>query len=213
MYRAVRVAILVLCWCGFTQAVMGAETGLLTRKSDIQEQPSMKSSSIGEVPAGTPVSVLQRQGVWFEVAVKGSSMKGWVRFSRVKMTAHKADKATTSAAGGSTNALANLARSATGVFAYGGRNSQPDGVSTIGIRGLQAQDLANAAPNPAARREMESHRATQQQADLYAKVASLRPQQVAYLEDSAEGGLSLGGFSLSLPTSSGTSNAISGTKE
>lgn len=78
------------------------------------------------------------------------------------------------------NAVTGVLRGVTSLFNRGGPAPAPATLptSTIGIRGLGAEDIANAQPNPAAVGQMESLRADEAQARSFAAEASLSPVAV-----------------------------------
>lgn len=80
---------------------------------------------------------------------------------------------------GGNNAITGVLRGVTSLFnrsTAGSPSTLP--TSTIGIRGLGAEDIANAQPNPAAVSQMESLRLDETQARSFAAQASLAPVAV-----------------------------------
>ncbi len=80
---------------------------------------------------------------------------------------------------GSGNAVTGVLRGVTSLFnrgAAGTPSTLP--TSTIGIRGLGAEDIANAQPNPAAVSQMEALRLDEAQARSFAAQAALTPVAV-----------------------------------
>lgn len=98
--------------------------------------------------------------------------------------------ATTGAQAQSTggNAVTGVLRGVTSLF--GGRSASPATLptSTIGIRGLGAEDLANAQPNPGAVGQMEALRVDETQARGFAADAALAPVTVQALPTPARAG-------------------------
>jgi hypothetical protein len=64
-------------------------------------------------------------------------------------------------------------------------SSKPVTTSTLGVRGLDANDVATAQPNPAAVTQGERLRTSEAQAKQFAQRSGLTPRQVAELPDSA----------------------------
>jgi hypothetical protein len=58
---------------------------------------------------------------------------------------------------------------------------------TVGIRGLAAEDLENAIPNPGELDRMEGFRADREQAYRFAGAEQLTAQSVDYIPDNASG--------------------------
>ena len=71
------------------------------------------------------------------------------------------------ASGGATSGLRSLG----GLF---GGGSTTTATSTVGIRGLGAEDIANAQPNPTAVRDAEKMRVSAEQAQRFASASALR---------------------------------------
>jgi hypothetical protein len=77
--------------------------------------------------------------------------------------------------------FANLARGTTGLFGRSPAPTERTATATIGIRGLSADELRSANPNPAAVQQMEAYRADTVQASSFARDAALAAQTVEYL--------------------------------
>ena len=92
------------------------------------------------------------------------------------------------------NAVTGALRGITSLFNRGSAgNPATLPTSTIGIRGLGAEDLANAQPNPAAVGQMESLRLDEAQARSFAAEAALSPVIVQPLPAPARAPGSAGG--------------------
>ena len=63
------------------------------------------------------------------------------------------------------------------------RTPQGAATSTVGIRGLGAEDIANAQPNPTAVRDAEKLRVSAEQAQRFASASALRTQRVEPLPE------------------------------
>ena len=95
---------------------------------------------------------------------------------------------------GSGNAVTGVLRGVTSLFNRGATGSPSTlPTSTIGIRGLGAEDIANAQPNPAAVSQMESLRADETQARGFAAQAALAPVAVPPLPVPARAASTTGG--------------------
>jgi len=141
--------------------------------------PSGASASSARLTKGTPLEVIRRQGAWLEVRVTSSGSEGWVKNVSV------------AAAGGTASAprkkksegfFANLARGVSRLM--GGSPDPPEeqGSVTVGIRGLAAEDLASAIPDPAELDKMESYRADRDKAFRFAGEEQLTAQTVEYIQ-------------------------------
>jgi hypothetical protein len=154
---------------GLLPGAAAQEAAVTRRATELKDAPGDKGRSIAALPAQAAVTrTNERQGPWVQVRT-GAGATGWVHLFDI-------GPATAPAEGGST--AGNALRSVTGLFG-GSRQTQTG--STAGIRGLDAQDLANAQPNPGAVTQMEGLRQSEADAQSFARGASLRPASVEAL--------------------------------
>lgn len=141
--------------------------------------PSGASSSSARLAKGTPLEVIRRQGAWLEVRVKSSGSEGWVKNVSVAAVGGTASAPRKKKSEGF---FANLARGVSRLM--GGSPDPPEeqGSVTVGIRGLAAEDLASAIPDPAELDKMESYRADRDKAFRFAGEEQLTAQTVEYIE-------------------------------
>ena len=155
---------------GSAMAQAPAEPGLVKRAAELREAPGESARSLATLPAQTAVMRLgERQGPWIQVRT-GAGATGWVHMFDVEPATATASTAQ-AAPGGS--AATGALRSITGLF--GKSSAQPTtlATSTIGIRGLEAQDITNAQPNLAAVGQMEGLRQSDAQARSFASGSML----------------------------------------
>lgn len=167
---------------GLAPAASAQEAAVTRRATELRDAPGDKGRSIAALPAQSAVTrTSERQGPWVQVRTDAGAT-GWV---------HLFDIGPASAAkeGGST--AGNALRSVTGLFG-GSRQTQTG--STAGIRGLDAQDLANAQPNPGAVTQMEALRQNEADARTFARNASWSPATVEELPQPARRTASPGGI-------------------
>ncbi|KQT14281.1 SH3 domain-containing protein [Ramlibacter sp. Leaf400] len=160
------VALAWLMACGVVLAQPQEETVVVKQATELREQPGA-SRSLAALQADSSVTrMADRQGPWVRVRTT-AGLVGWV---------HLFDLGTPGSAAASSGGASGLLRGVTGLF---GKPS-PTTVSTsaVGIRGLGAQDLAQAQPDTAAVTRMEALRATEPQARQFARDAGLAPQSV-----------------------------------
>ena len=154
--------------------------------------PSGASASSVRLAKGTPLEVIRRQGAWLEVRVKSSGSEGWVKNVSV---AAVGGTATAPRKKKSEGFFANLARGVSRLM--GGSPDPPEqqGSVTVGIRGLAAEDLASAVPDPAELDKMESYRADRDKAFRFAAEEQLTAQTVEYIQgaESASSGPAVSG--------------------
>ena len=152
-----------------------AQSDLVTikRATELREAPGETARSLGPLALQTQVTRLAaRQGPWIEVRT-AQGATGWI---------HMFDAGTAPPAQGG-NAATGALRGITDFFGRGTAQSanRATGTATIGIRGLGAEDIANAQPNLAAVAQVEGMRIDANQARQFATAASLAQQNVAEL--------------------------------
>jgi hypothetical protein len=171
----VAIAPLVALASGAAQAQV--EQVLLKRPADLREAPGDGARALVSLPVHTPVTRLgERQGPWIKVSTGAApGTVGWLHMFDV-------GAANTPAAGG--NAATGALRSLTGFFNKGSAQAPANlATSTVGIRGLGAEDIASAQPNPGAVGQAEALRADAAQARGFAQAASLQAQSVDALPE------------------------------
>jgi hypothetical protein len=139
------------------------EALLVKRAAELREAPGDSSRSLAALAARTPVTRSgARQGAWIQVRTpEGAS--GWVHMFDVGSAASAAP------AGAGASALRGL----TSFFNKGSAQGTVTATSTVGIRGLGAEDLARAQPDPAAVMLAEALRQDADQARQFAVDAAL----------------------------------------
>ena len=158
-----------------TSAAPATGEPLVTKRvAALRDEPNDNARSLRALPLQSQLIRLgDKQGPWMKVRTDDGTL-GWVHMFDVTL-------ATTASSTGS--AGAGVLRSVTSFFNRGSavpRNSNV-ATSTVGIRGLNAQDIANATPNPQALQQAESFRLDAAQAGQFASVARLSRQSVAAL--------------------------------
>ncbi|HSV46708.1 MAG TPA: SH3 domain-containing protein [Ramlibacter sp.] len=167
---------------GLAQAQAQAESAMLKRNAELREVPGDASPSLGALPAASLVSRLgERQGPWVQVR-SGAGTIGWVHMFDLGPASGAGVAPAAPAAQASSNAATGALRGLTGLFNKGGtQRPVTSATSTIGIRGLGAEDLAQARPNPGAVAQMETLRQSEGQARQFASEAALTPVHVPAL--------------------------------
>lgn len=165
------LALALLIAGGAVHAQAQEETVVVRRATDVREQPG-ESRSLASLPAEASVTRLaDRQGPWVRVRT-AAGVVGWV---------HLFDLGTAgSAAASSGGGASGLFRGVTRLFGKPAATSASNN-ATLGIRGLGAEDLAQAQPDTAAVSRMEALRVTEPQARQFAHEAGLAAQTVAPL--------------------------------
>src|SRR6478735_3838870 len=146
-----------------------AEEAALTRRAlELRASPGDTGASVASLPPQAAVTRLDgRQGPWVQVrSAQGTT--GWVHLFDLGPAS-----ASGAASGGSGGFMTGALRGVTGLF-DGGAQRRTGPAATAGIRGLEAEDLANAQPNPAAVQRMASWRASESDARGFAGRAPWR---------------------------------------
>lgn len=143
------------------------ETGTTRVAVDLMATPYSDAKPAGKLPSNTTVDVLERRGGWLRISAKGKT--GWARLHQVRAGEGPETKAT----GGGLAALKNVSQT--------GRSGSQGIVATTGIRGLSAEELKSAKPNPKAVKSMETHRASDNSARDFARSAGLKEKDVPFL--------------------------------
>jgi hypothetical protein len=152
-----------------------AQSGAVTVKRDAQlrDAPGESAAILATLPVQSQLTRLaNRQGPWIEVRT-AQGQTGWV---------HLFDVGTVPTAQGGNIATGAL-RGLTGLFG-GGNTLAPTtrtATATVGIRGLGAEEIVNAQPNPTAVMMLETLRLDAAQAQQFAAAAGLTPQSVEAL--------------------------------
>ena len=168
-----RLGLSAVLSCGtvMAQSTAQGETVLIKRAAQLREGPSESSRSM--LPLALQASVVrlgEKQGAWIKVSTADNT-QGWV---------HMFDVTSPASAGASPgNIGSNALRGITNFLNRG--TAQPGAnvaTSTLGIRGLGAENLNNAQPNVAAVAQAEALRVDAAQARQFAAGASLAVRSV-----------------------------------
>ncbi|HKQ30764.1 MAG TPA: SH3 domain-containing protein [Burkholderiales bacterium] len=155
-------AVLVL-WFG---GALAAETGSTRTDSELMAAPYRDAKSMGNLAGNTKVEVLERRGAW--IRVKATDKDGWVRLHQVRL-GEGAEQKGSSGLG----ALWNVGTT--------GRSGTQGIVATTGVRGMSADQLKSAKPDPKEFEKLERYRTNDEQARDLAKSGGLKEKDVAFL--------------------------------
>ncbi|NNU45352.1 SH3 domain-containing protein [Ramlibacter montanisoli] len=157
------------------------EAAVTRRATELRDAPAETGRSIASLPAQEPLTrTSERRGPWVQVRTAGGAT-GWVHLFDVGPATSAAQ------AGGGGNLLGGALRGVTSLFGGGGTRTTQT-ATTAGIRGLGAEDLAQANPNPAAVSQMEGMRASESDARSFADRSAWRTVAVDPLPASAPSG-------------------------
>ncbi len=147
-----------------------AQSGILRTNAELRAAPYSDAHLLTTLVKDTAVRINERRGGWIKVAAETYG-EGWVRLHQVRI----GDTAARERA--SVSGLSALWQSFTG------RGSSRGLVATTGIRGMDADDLKNARPDPQAVGALERYQADEAQARAFAQDSGLQAQQVSYDAD------------------------------
>lgn len=155
------IAVLLAVFAGGAWA---AESGVLAKAGPLKQEPFADAATVAELPAAAPLEVLARQGAWMKVTASGQT--GWVRLLSVRLAVGAPARA----------AESGLAKAANVALS----GSSGTAVAT-GVRGLDREQIANAAPNPVEAARLEAYAASGDRARSFAQAGPLAEQTVPYL--------------------------------
>lgn len=170
--KPIVAAWLAIVMCLGAQAQTPAATGetvIVKRETQLRQSPAESAAALAPLEAKTPVTrLLARSGPWIEVRTQ-QGVTGWLHMFDVG----------TSAPVQSGNFATGALRGLTSLFG-GGNSLAParTATSTIGIRGLGAEDITNTQPNLTAVTMVEALRMDAMQARQFGTAAALVPQMV-----------------------------------
>ncbi|RYX94629.1 MAG: SH3 domain-containing protein [Comamonadaceae bacterium] len=175
---SLQAAVVTAAMLGLAGAAQAQSEAVLTKRpAQLRDAPGDSSRSLATLALQTPLTrVGERQGGWIKVRMADGS-NGWV---------HMFDVAPVNAPANATvagNAGTTALRGITSFFTKAGTPPNPSNmpISTVGIRGLGAEDIANAQPNPQAVAMADSARLDAAQARQFAAGAPLVARAVTPL--------------------------------
>lgn len=168
MLRTPRLVLALLCALAAT-AQAQTDTLYVKRPSELRQGPAETTPALLPLAAQTAVTRLpERQGPWMRIKTE-AGQTGWIHMFDVGTVA-----APSTMGGVASGALRGLSN-------FFNRSSTPNSTSptsTVGIRGLGAEDIANAQPNLQALQQAEGLRADVPQAKRFAAEAQLSVRAV-----------------------------------
>ena len=169
-----------ICLLPGSAAAQQGESAMLKRPAELRDAPADSGRSLAALPAQEPVIRMgARQGAWIQVQARGG-ITGWVHMFDVGPAGLGGGAGTGTPSGG--NALTGGLRGLSNMLGGGSPPPPPRvSTSTIGIRGLEAEDLARAQPNLNAVTQMEQMRQDEASARQFAADAALTAATVPAL--------------------------------
>jgi len=142
-----------------------AQKVTVEQNTPLYSEPRMESSQVAQLQQGAAGEVIGKQGVWLNL--KTSAGTGWLFSFSVRFESQGAE----SSSGGS-----SLGR------VFGPRRSSPSVTSTIGIRGIEEEDLKGATFNAEQMKLLDKYVASKEAAEKGARSAGLSATSVEYLD-------------------------------
>jgi len=139
-----------------------AEPATVIRATELKKDPASDAATVAQLAESATVEALERQGGW--TRVKAGDAEGWVR-----MLALRYGAAAPKAGDTGLSQLFSVARTGTSGTQV-----------TTGVRGLDAQMLANAQPNPAELAKLHGFAADRDAAAGFAAEGKLAAKAVEY---------------------------------
>ena len=140
-----------------------AEPATILKPTELKKEPATDAATLATLAENTAVDALERKSGW--TRVKAGANEGWVRMLSLRFGEAAAAKP---GASGFTQ-LFNVARTGTSGTQV-----------TTGVRGLDAEQLANAQPNPAELQKLEGFAADRGAAEKFAAQGKLSAKPVDY---------------------------------
>ena len=141
-----------------------AEPATVIRAVELKKDPATDAPTVAPLAENARVDALERKGGWTRVKTDAGA-EGWVKMLVLRYSAAAEAKQ----GDGGVAQLVNIARTGT-------TGTQV----TTGVRGLDAEQLANARPNPAELARLQAYAAAKDGAAAFASQGPLQAQRVAY---------------------------------
>jgi hypothetical protein len=142
-----------------------AQKVTVEQNTPLYSEPRMESSQVAQLKQGAAGEVIGKQGVWLNIKTPAAS--GWLFSFSVRFESQGAEG---SSGGGSV-----LGR----VFAP---RRGPSVTSTIGVRGIEEEDLKGATFDAEQMKLLDGYAASRDAAEKRARSAGLSPTSVEYLD-------------------------------
>jgi hypothetical protein len=171
-------------------ATIAPAAGVIVRTAGLKDNPSFTAKTLTNLAPGARVNVTERQGGWQSVSLQASpNVKGWVRTYEVRTDIEPGENPAIVKNKGSDagvlGGLAGLSRVSAGLFGHrddAGKAGNST-VATIGVRGLNEEDLKKAKPSPTEFAKLMQYGVDVDIAKQYAKAGELKSQTIEALAE------------------------------
>ena len=165
-HRAFRVFRLLLAAASIAAGSAAAQQVTLERDSPLYAEPRLDSAQVTLLKLGATGEVIGKQGAWLNLKTPAGS--GWLFSFNVRFPSAQAGTGD-SGAGQTAGRL------------FGPRRSVSV-TSTVGIRGIEEEDLKQASFNAGQMKLLDGYVATKEAAERGARASRLAPVSVDYLD-------------------------------
>ncbi|MGH8701893.1 MAG: SH3 domain-containing protein [Burkholderiales bacterium] len=166
MQHALPALCILLAAVLLAAAPVAAQQVTLERDSPLYAEPSLDASQVTQLKLGATGEVIGKQGAWLNL--KTPAGNGWLFSFNVRFQSQQAG-AGDSGAGSAAGRLLGPRRSVSVT-------------STIGIRGIEEEDLKQASFNADQMKLLEGYAATKQAAEQGARASGLAPVSVDFMD-------------------------------
>jgi len=156
--------LLVVSSCAFMALAVRAEPAVTVRAVDLKQTPAADAKTVASVPAESAVDLVTRQGAW--VQLKSGKNTGWAKLFDVRLGQPGVQQTKSGATGNTIAQTLNLAA--------GTRGS----TVTTGVRGLDADTLKNAVPNPQQVIQLDRYAVQKPEAETFARAGRLSDRTI-----------------------------------
>lgn len=159
------------------------QQGIVVRTAAVYASPSHGAERVGEVTAGTTVSIFSRQGGWKEVFSEERSIIGWVRSYQVRegSSAPVVESTNESDSRGFLAGLAAFSRKASSFFKSDDSSATSSGTATIGVRGLSENEIKAAQADFVEFEKMKRFASNGKRASSFARQGGLSSTRVPHI--------------------------------
>lgn len=147
----------------FPLAALGADPGYATRDVELKAEPSGNAAIVGTLQKGAKFEITGEKGAWSQL--KAGSLAGWT----LSFYVMKGEPAAQTSMGQRLSEVWSL-----------GTERRAETTATIGVRGLDEEQLKSAQFNAEELRRLEALSLPKSEGEAFAKQGRLQQQQVNY---------------------------------
>lgn len=160
-----------------------AEEAVIVRLSKVYPEANSREEAIGQISAGSTVSVFSRKGGWKEIFSEKQNIIGWVRSYQVREGLKGPEIKEEADSRGFLAGLASFSRKASGFFG-GGNNSTSSNTrtATIGVRGLSEEEIKAAKPDLGELKKLQGFGSSKSRMKSFVSTGDLSAQKIKHLD-------------------------------